>query len=313
LGGSPNQASDQQPIEGALGGTGLFDIPVLGGLLRDAVSSTESFGRMAGEGIGDIGRSAAYGIDKLSGDPNADKNLIAQKSMFLNPKTNSGDAKLMSGDLRQVGSEALGRTANFGMTAEGLKGLPQLAKGIPSLPKYLIPSKTAQGITDVTASATGQGARDVWGDLKTELRQEVAGRFGNSPEYTKALENRLKTFEDLSMNPKTGQATRGPLTPTKLIQLRRQASGRLKSASGKLSVGSPQDKVDEVIRDITSKRAKAITPGLAPLDRAYSMQKRFYPEIKKHGLQAVGLGAGAGVVGDFLNQLHEAVNSNQQN
>ncbi len=134
----------------------------------------------------------------------------------------------------------------------------------PTLGKYLVPGKTGQAIGDTVAAATKAGASSSIDDFKNEVMQEIKSRFGvNSSEYLKAAQNRLSqvggtgqpqgierglvrfgTPEEAAAQPKPPD-----LTSNDLVDMRQQAANRIKSTSGKLSMSSVQDKVDEVIRD----------------------------------------------------------------
>ena len=125
----PTQSDNQQPLERAVAKTGLFDIPVLGGILRGAENSTESYGRM----VGGAGYESLRALKSVLGDKNAYVNQETGKTNE-NPFLSQEDLAKLSqqdnkGALIPVSKEGLGRTVNFMSTAATAKSIPNIVKG----------------------------------------------------------------------------------------------------------------------------------------------------------------------------------------
>src|SRR3990167_6743791 len=107
--------SYSQPLEAQISDkTGLFDIPVAGFLLRDLVSSGESYGRM----VGGAGYELQRGARSAMGDT-SQYGVDEQGKQKQNPFLNEQELQTFSNPSTAI-PEAYGRTLNAGLTAAQL-------------------------------------------------------------------------------------------------------------------------------------------------------------------------------------------------
>jgi hypothetical protein len=157
--------------------------------------------------------------------------------------------------------------------------------------KAVLPLLTKKGvgvkIGTKVAEATAKGVVDIWGDFATEARQEIAKRLGQGKEYKKILEERLASESPASLKQLP------EITPQRLLDLRRQAANREPQGIFKMFQGkSPANQVDEIIRDVASRRLKEVTKtagsDITGLDKLYSLYSKVGSPAQWAGRIAVG-------------------------
>lgn len=154
----------EREIEKATGGKeGLFNIPVLGGVLRNAVSGTEAYGRMVGGAGFEIGRA---GVAKIQGEKayEPDKGVYGVdtktgKALVQNPFLPEEDLAKMS----TSPMEGAGRTLNMMGIVAGGKNPIGITKAIIN-PKKFVAGKLDEAYT----AATKQGAQISKADVLTD-------------------------------------------------------------------------------------------------------------------------------------------------
>lgn len=196
--------SKQQPIEAKIAKTGLFDVPVLGGVMRGAENSLESYGRM-------VGGAGYEGLRKIAS--------VAGKNPYTNPQTGQAvpnpfldnqDLSTFS-DIKTGAPEGLGRTLNAALTLESIAQYKNILKTVSNLPKIIANPKKALGSlreatignkTVPTADYVGTPLENLenskyFKGASPSVQQEARARLAQLMENTVPMEtigNNMSTF-----------------------------------------------------------------------------------------------------------------------
>lgn len=281
----PQGYQESQPWTRAIGNSPLgkiFDIPVLGGILRNAASSSEAYGR------GVLGAGYELGRAGLSG--------LGNKDVYVNQETGQTNQNpfLSEEDLTKMSSpaEMVGRTVNFGLTAAGgknplatIKSLPHLAKA-PFNPIEALGKLRAYFLGSKTVPST------IGTDLKKNLMEGEYYKFAPASTRTGARSQMLNFLTESAPLTAKGKEPGLPLLKElykNLIPFEKGGRAYAGSQGGTaLSQGTTQ--ASHVIRDYLKQNSPLSAKLLTNL---MSGLKASTPLAKKAGL---GLGAGGGLL-----------------
>lgn len=144
---------------------------------------------------------------------------------------------------------------------------PAVENKVSDLAGYLTKGGIGKKIGQAYENATANGVTDSAGDLATELRQAVSQKLGNDPKYANLINQRISSDvapASIDQNPS--------LTPSQIFQLKQQAANRLPNGFlAQFQGKSAGNQVDEIMRDVTGKRAADITPGVKTLNKIYKI------------------------------------------
>lgn len=268
----------QQPLEAMLAKTGLFDIPVAGGILRNLESSGESYGRMA-LGAGYEGQRA---VRSSLGDK-TQYGVNAQGKQKQNPFLSNQELQTFSNPKTAI-PEAIGRTTNAALSAYTVAKLPSVAKAVVSAPKaakYLRhPLKTTGAKIEAKATSAG------------EVPQSLIDKFFNSPEAKAKIMENVGTASDKGKMARIlrgevgtqGQTPGGGISGPTFKEFLRNRTGSY--AKGRYATGTPPTAENQLWRNIGKQYDEILKEGAgtASSDKIYSLLKN----IEKTGKGGTG-------------------------
>lgn len=332
-----DQQFDQGPIESKIdaGGHGIYDIPLLGTLLRGASHPFLQAGNVAAELGGLAGHSMtdpdkSYRIQYLSPSQNKAMNPNSPdagigETLLGGAKTGAGVAAVAgpakfspfgsNSILSMLGNSAVtgglrGGAYGFGASERGNELRDTTVGGTVGAilnpivdvlrSGMLTKGGAANKATLAAADSTDTGQTKALTKIQKQAAQEVKDRYGDTPEVRQALSKVLNP-ED------TGQLASRPIpkNASELLDWRRQIANREGSNFFQtVFKGSDLDaKVSRTVRDVISQNVHQMAPGTVLPDQIYALYSKLGGDVPKLGAELAGIG-GAGAAGiSLLNYL----------
>ena len=306
------EAAYSQPIEAKIASTGLFDIPVLGGLLRGMVNPAEKYGRF----VGGSGYEAYRAGKQTLGDKNAYVNQQTGEQV-VNPFLDRQELETFS-DPQKGSAEMADRTLGMMLAVLSLAGLPKLPRAIKAI---LQPGKTLGKMLETKISNVPEAFRNISKptDLLNKLTksndlagvsektiEKVAGPEINKlwPEIYKEIP-KTGFIKDLSA---TGQADIGKLFETSRTINKQYSSSFFKNllqdtpTSEKARI---MTSLNREIRPLIKEYAKLGGQDISGLDKILST----YYRAKKLGFWGGGAFGGIKLFDNLMNSIKSGGNS----
>lgn len=263
--------------------TGLYDIPVLGGLLRGA---TQPFL----EGAQTIAQAGGELATAVTGGTKAPSFVGSDFQDTLDKRTQAGGEYWQQGGystdpskstINPTGQEIAGKgvkqALDVGITAKTLEAIPGLVKTLAKAPKYLSKGGVYKQMENIANKVSGEaGAKTSLNDIYTEAQSEVADRLGSK--YTLHKDEINNILRKLIYE--KGQTSIDPtqFTAKELLKWRGELSkGAQENWLEKIlgSVANPkaplEAKTSEVLRNVVSQRLKESAPDIKIADKLYGL------------------------------------------
>lgn len=337
-GGGPSARDkefDQGKLESMMdnGGKGLFDISVLGGILRGAAHPLLQAGNMAAEMGNAVGHEVTnpqdpYKMQFLSPSQNEAMNPNSPTSgivpsMLSGAKTGVGTGIDLAGGNLLKSIEGANLIPGSGIaSAAGNKALAAFPVGAGyetgqanSTPGSVLTAGTLSSIaypllsmlksgmltkgggarkaTEAAGYATDEGLEEPLTKLQRKSTERVLDKFGDTPAVRDSL-SKVLTPED------TGQLDTRPLmkNPSQILDWRRQITNREGgNIFQNVFKGSDLDqKVAREVRDTLAEQLHKMAPGTILPDQVYSLYSKLGGDIPRLLLEVLGAGGilGAG-------------------
>jgi hypothetical protein len=199
-----------------------------------------------------------------------------------------------------------------------------IAEGIGNklgfLSSVINPSKAGQAVGDATLAGDATGVTKSAADILTEAKQAIEDKFAPQglasadPALQRSFTKMVNHTTGVNLTPQTVMklpdfsTIGGELNPSDLVKLRQSIVSRF---GYNPENGNIDQKVANVFRDVLSKNAKEIAPGLSQADSTYVKSQQFkdmLPTIAK----IIGYPAAAGAGYNLFNILKGGGQNNNQ-
>ncbi len=312
---------DQGSITNAIEKTGAYNLPVIGGIARDITQPINSLLETGAEDVRAVGQ-------KLSGQngpyepkfvsPNIAKALIDNPKAAANPIGAAGAYEL--GQLpSQVG--ALATAQGVGSLPKIITKIPAMIEDIPNKVRLLTPSGAGKAIETAKDAGVKLGQTHTGADILTEARQAIEKKYGKLASGDPALDNAFgqvaQHVTGIKLTPATFSKLKdfktigGELNSADLISKRQSVVNRFGYVPNSDNI---LHNVANEFRDILTRRAKEITPGLAKADEAYVKSQAIKDAMKNLGptlLRNAGISAAAIGGADLVSKVFSGGSQDQ--